>query len=191
MPDDLDTVQLHGWVDRMRAGDPRAADELIRAVADRLRRLAGKMLGRHPAARRLADPEDVLQGALVRLVRSLNAVRPESARSFFNLAAVHMRRELLDLGRATRARRLGEAEAPAGEAADPGEADLDRWAALHAAVDGLPVAEREVFGLTFYHGWTQPQIAELLQVSDRQVRRLFTDACRQLGRAVGGDLPGS
>jgi DNA-directed RNA polymerase specialized sigma24 family protein len=45
-----------------------------------------------------------------------------------------------------------------------------------------------VFGLTFYHGWTQSQIAELFQVSDRQVRRLWADACRQLQAAVG-NLP--
>lgn len=33
----------------------------------------------------------------------------------------------------------------------------------------------EVFGLTFYYHWTQPQIAELLQLSDRQVRRVFVE----------------
>ena len=192
MPDDdLDTVQLHNWVDRMRAGDRQAFEELIRAAGARLERLAKRMLDGYPAARRLADVGDVVQGALLRLVRSLTEVRPESTRSFFNLAAVHMRRELLDLARAARVRGLGEAGAAAGEATAPAEADLDRWAALHAAVELLPVAEREVFGLTFYHGWTQPEIAELLQVSDRQVRRLFVDACRQLNRAVGGDLPGS
>jgi RNA polymerase sigma-70 factor (ECF subfamily) len=203
MPDpELNTLMLHDYVDRMRAGDRRAADELVRAVTNRLERLAARMLGGYPAARRLADTGDVLQGALLRLVQSLSAVRPESTRSFFNLAAVQMRRELLDLARKARARRLGDAPPPstadestgAGwEAAVPsaGDGDLDRWAALHAAVDGLPAVEREVFGLTFYHGWTQAQIAELLQVSERQVRRHWVDACRQLTQAVGGNLPGT
>lgn len=109
-----------------------------------------------------------------------------------------MRRELLDLARKARARRLGDALPPptaddstgAGwEAAVPAalDGDLDRWAAL----DGLPAVEREEFGLTFYHGWTQAQIAERLQVSERQVRRHWVDACRQLTRAVGGELPGT
>ena len=198
----LDTLQLHDWVDRMRAGDRGAADDLVRAAAGRLEKLAGRMLGRYPDSRRLADTDDVVQGALVRLVRSLKDVRPESTRSFFNLAAVHMRRELLDLTRAARARRLGHAGPAAAngdstgagwEAAVPeaGEADLDRWAALHEAVDRLPVTEREVFSLTFYHGWTQARIAELLQVSDRQVRRLWVGACRQLAAALGGALPGT
>ena len=48
---------------------------------------------------------------------------------------------------------------------------------------------REVFSLTFYHGWTQPKIAELLQLSDRQVRRLWVEACQRLNSAVEGDLP--
>ena len=65
---------------------------------------------------------------------------------------------------------------------------MDRWTALHEAVDRLPADRREVFDLTFYHGWTQSQIAELLGVSDRQVRRLWIDACLRLKEAVG-ELP--
>jgi RNA polymerase sigma factor (sigma-70 family) len=43
--------------------------------------------------------------------------------------------------------------------------------AFHAAVEQLPDAEREVVELTFYHGLTQPEIAELLGVDERTVRR--------------------
>jgi RNA polymerase sigma-70 factor (ECF subfamily) len=71
--------------------------------------------------------------------------------------------------------------------ADP--ADLDRWHALHEAVEKLPAELREVFGLTFYHGWTQAEIAELLGVSDWQVRRLWRRACLRLHEMLGGDLP--
>jgi RNA polymerase sigma factor (sigma-70 family) len=60
---------------------------------------------------------------------------------------------------------------------------------LHEAVEKLPVELREVFGLTLYHGWTQSQIAELLQISDRQVRRLWTESCRRLHTALRGELP--
>jgi RNA polymerase sigma factor (sigma-70 family) len=71
----------------------------------------------------------------------------------------------------------------------PSQEELERWSAFHEAVVELPVAEREVIGLTFYHGWTQMQIAELLQISDRQVRRLWKSACAQLMTRLGGDLP--
>src|SRR5262245_14912266 len=96
----LHTAELHNLVDRMRAGDRAAADDLLRVTSTRLERLARKMLAGFPAARQQADTQDVLQGALIRLVRSLGAVRPDSTRWFFNLAAIQMRRELLDLGRA-------------------------------------------------------------------------------------------
>jgi RNA polymerase sigma factor (sigma-70 family) len=56
-------------------------------------------------------------------------------------------------------------------------------------VDGLPVAEREVVGLVFYHGWTQAQIAELFQVDERTVRRRWQSACLRLNRLAGGELP--
>jgi RNA polymerase sigma factor (sigma-70 family) len=67
---------------------------------------------------------------------------------------------------------------------------LDLWAAFHAAVEHLPAAEREVVGLAFYHGWTHARIAELLQVSERTVRRHWQSACLRLNEALGGRLPG-
>jgi RNA polymerase sigma factor (sigma-70 family) len=68
--------------------------------------------------------------------------------------------------------------------------ELDRWTALHEAVEQLPAELRQVFSCTFYHGWTQGQIAELLGISDRQVRRLWVEACLRLKEAVG-TLPAS
>src|SRR5947209_7323531 len=83
----------------MQAGDPSAREELLRSLGDRLERLARKMLGRFASVRRWADTGDVLQSALMRLLRALTEVRPASMRDFFGLAAEQMRRELLDLAR--------------------------------------------------------------------------------------------
>jgi RNA polymerase sigma factor (sigma-70 family) len=52
----------------------------------------------------------------------------------------------------------------------------------------LPAEEREVVGLTFYHGWTQAQIAELFSVDERTIRRRWRSACQRLGKALGGQL---
>ena len=68
--------------------------------------------------------------------------------------------------------------------------DLDRWTALHEAAERLPVEEREVFGLTFYHGWTQQQIGELFGVDERTVRRRLRRAVEELTAELGGELPG-
>jgi RNA polymerase sigma-70 factor (ECF subfamily) len=195
----FDTFRLHGYLEQMRAGDRRAADALLLAVGDRLERLARRMLKGFPQVRRRAETGDVLQGALVRLLRTLGELRPQTTRDFINLAAVHIRRELLDLARYFSSRLDRPAGAPPAEGdTDPlGEVpdrdstldDLDRWAAFHEAVEGLPVEEREVVGLSFYHGWTQAQIAELLQVSDRQVRRYWSAASLRLEELLGERMP--
>src|SRR5436305_12717616 len=93
------TAELHGYIDRLRAGDGRGADALLRRTCARLERLARKMLRTFPNVKRWADTDDVLQDALVRLLRTLQVVRPPSTQDYFNLAAVHLRRQLLDLAR--------------------------------------------------------------------------------------------
>jgi len=195
----METVQLNDWLDRWRAGDLRARDELVRAALPRLELLARKMLRRFPNVRPLNDTQDVLQNAVLRLLRSLQQVDPPPAntRAFFGLAAMEIRRVLLDLARqggAARRRGLGrpgdalrEEEPP--DARDVVE-DLERWAAFHEAVERLPVEEREVIGLAFYHGWTQARIAELFQVSERTVARRWHSACLQLQTMLDGKLPG-
>jgi RNA polymerase sigma-70 factor (ECF subfamily) len=195
----FDTVLLHDCVDRMRAGDRAAADRLLRGVGGRFERLAHQMLRGFPNVRRWADTGDVLQSALVRLLRTLEAIRPTDTRAFVNLAAVHIRRELLDLARHYRARpdrhavpvSPTDSAAPAAEVPAPQEGadDLELWAAFHEAVERLPAEEREVVGLTFYHGWTQPQIAELFGVDERTIRRRWRAASLKLTEALGGRLP--
>jgi RNA polymerase sigma factor (sigma-70 family) len=186
MDPELQTASLHGLLARHQAGDRTALDTLIRRTAQRLERLARKMLGSFPAVRSREDTGDVLQSALIRLTRALGTVTPASVRDYYRLAGEQVRRELLDLARRHRRRPagpLGEEDVPT--PAEASNEDLDRWAGLQEAVERLPTEEREVFGLTFYHGWTQAQIAELLQVSDRQVRRLWSDACQRLHQDVG------
>src|SRR5262245_22819150 len=93
------TTQMVDWLDRMRAGDDSARNELIRGFQGRLELLARKMVGRDPRVARWVDAEDVLQNALLRLLRALESVQPDSTRDFFGLAAEQIRRELLDLAR--------------------------------------------------------------------------------------------
>ena len=57
------TVQLQNWVARIQAGDPAARDELLRAVCDRLERLARAMLQRYPSVRRWEETGDVFDPA--------------------------------------------------------------------------------------------------------------------------------
>jgi RNA polymerase sigma-70 factor (ECF subfamily) len=188
-----DTSQLNHWLERMRAGDQAARDELIHACCGQLERLARKMLRRYPAVRRWTQTDDVLQSALLRLLRALQEVKPASMRHFFALASEQMRRELIDLSRHLYSSRgpagpqSGNPPGPVGEAPEPpareeGPEELDQWGAFHREVERLPVEEREVVGLIFYHGWSQAQVAELFGVTVRTVQRRWNSALVKLHR---------
>ena len=95
-PDGGDT---QGLLDRLAAGDERAADDLIAYAMERVRLLARRLLRDDPAVRRWEQTDDVLQNALLRLHRAVKATRPATTRDFINLAATQIRRELKDLFR--------------------------------------------------------------------------------------------
>ncbi len=198
--DSMDTWQMHGMLDRIRAGDPEALNELCLRVMKRMEHLARVSTRKFPRIRGLADSNDVLQNALLRLLRSLQAIRPENTRQFFQLAAMQVRRELIDLARRVAARpdltalpittedsqQTGLIDPPAPHT-DPD--DLESWCRFHQAVETLPTAEREVISLVVYHGWTQQRIAELMQVDERTVRRRRDRAIERLCQHLGGKLP--
>src|SRR5437764_1481393 len=73
----MTSQELCNWVARLQGGERAALDELLRHAAGRLERLARHLLRAHPAVRRWAETDDVLQGALVRLARALEEVRPD------------------------------------------------------------------------------------------------------------------
>jgi RNA polymerase sigma factor (sigma-70 family) len=192
------TAQLHDWLTRMRAGDERAHDELLRSVTQRLEVLARRMLNRFPQLRRWEQTDDVLQGALLGLFNALREVRPESMRSFYNLSSVMIRRQLIDLWRHYYGPRgLGThhhsdpsapARAPAPQDDFP---DIDR---VHELVDQLPEDQREVFELRYYHDLSQDEVAESLGIVTRTVQRRWVAAVCQLHSLLEreeGHLPGS
>jgi len=189
----LDTIVLQDYLDRWRAGERGAADELLRIARVRLDKLARRMTRSFPNVRCMVDEDDILQNSLMRFLRTLQTLRPTTTRDFFNLAAVHIRRELLDLARRYRNIRTVQLEAADSGVASPLEPaapddsgpESERWVQFHEAVEELPAEEREVVGLVFYHGWTQDRIAELFQVDERTIRRRWSSACQRLRHWVG------
>ena len=192
----FDSAALQDCLARWRGGDRAAADDLLRMTIGRLEKLARRMSLAFPNVREFADSDDVLQNSVMRLLRTLQSMRPARPRDYFNLAAVHIRRELLDLARRGRTRHTVRLEKNTSSSPHPAEPaapddtgpDAERWVRFHEAVDRLPTEEREVVGLVFYHGWTQDRIAELFQVDERTIRRRWTAACRRL-RAQAGEVP--
>ena len=188
----FDSVSLQDCLDRWRGGDRAAADDLLRGTGARLEKLARRMTRLFPNVRVQADTADVLQNSTLRLLRSLQTMRPKTTRDYFNLAAVHIRRELIDLARRCKGKAWlpfdvpdldGARIEPAAEAAP----DFDLWVRFHEAVDQLAVEEREVVGLVFYHGWTHKRIAALFGVDERTIRRRWAKACARLRVIIGDD----
>jgi RNA polymerase sigma-70 factor (ECF subfamily) len=179
----------------MRAGDQAARNELLRATCSRLERLAGKMLQGFPSVRRWAETGDVLQTSLMRLLRALETLRPASMRDFFNLAAVQIQRELLDLARHYASANRHEVPLDAaGDSVAHREAvsrddlkDLERWQRFHEQWEKLPAEEREVVGLLYYHGWKQADVAALFNVTVRTVQRRWEAALAKLRDSLHDD----
>jgi RNA polymerase sigma-70 factor (ECF subfamily) len=201
-PDRSSEIQLR--LDRLRAGDATARDELLSISCSRLLRLARKMLGQFPSVQRWEQTDDVLQNAMIRLRRALAAVVPASTASFFNLAAVEIRRELIDLSRhyngpqGLGARHESDSEGdgspdqsripfPADDTNDP--ARLAAWTEFHRQVEALPDQEKEVFNLLWYQGLSQAEAAVLLNVSERVVKYRWRSARLKLHETLGGQLP--
>lgn len=190
--------------DRAQPGSaPLKRDELFREVYVRLEQLARGMLRKFPKVHRWEDTSDVLHNSLMRLLRALDVVQPQSQRHFWALAAEQMRRELIDLARhyqgplglgANHLSAAGESGTndPAQNPEDDRDGDpreLETWCSFHEAVAQLPDDEREVVGLLFYHGRTQAEVAELFGVDVRTVRRWWQRATLRLHEQLRGDLP--
>lgn len=188
---DSSSDKILSIVDRFRAGDPLAGDELLRSVRTRLEELSRRMLAGFPRVQRTVDADDILQGASIRLLNSLRDLRPETARDFFRLASMQIRRELLDLARRVSGNRIpGQSEeSPEPFDSAPANDELDLWSRFHEHVEKLPVMEREAIGLVFYHGKTRGEAAEILNVSERTVHRWWQSACERLKDRLGGELP--
>ena len=197
-PNDGDK-RLDACLKRLSFGDLRARDELITVACGRMRGIAHRMLRTFPSVRRWDETDDIVQNAAMRLYRALAEVRPLDARGFTGLAAVQIRRELLDLARkhagpesyaanheTNYQRAEGEYRAKVDDAPEPaGMPDtLDRWTRLHEAAESLPEDERELFHMVWYLGLTQEEISGLLDCSTRTVKRRWESAKSLLAEAL-------
>jgi RNA polymerase sigma-70 factor (ECF subfamily) len=198
--DSLKTTELHDLVDRIQAGDRAAADALIHRSAERLENLARKMLRDFPAVRRWEQTGDVLNSALTRLLRTLREVTPDNVTGYFRLAAQAVRRELLDMvrrytgpdGFGGNYESLPDGPSAAyGPTASAEVRNLERWAAFHEAVERLPDEDRGLIELGYYEGLDKDEMARLLGVDVRTVRRRWNRATRRLAEALGDEIPTS
>jgi RNA polymerase sigma factor (sigma-70 family) len=202
MSDDTPTP-IQDCLNRIRAGDAAARADLIRVSGERLLLMTRKMLSRYPGVRRWEESDDVLQNVLLRLHRALEKVPLDATRDFLAIAAVNIRRELIDLFRhyygpegiganhATPDTNLADVP-PAEAACDPRPNDPAAcavWRELHEQVNALPEEEREVVDLLWYYGMSPKEVAAFLGVSARTVRRRWQTARLHLAEVLRAELP--
>lgn len=200
--------QIQALIARLQKGDDSARAELINCACDRLMNLTRKVKRTFGKVQRWEETEDVFQRATMRLYQSLEKVTPNDTRHFFRLAALQIRRELIDLSRhysgpqgmgGNHATQMvgSSSENPlphaAYDAADQtsGPGHLHQWSEFHQAIEDLPDDLREVTELLFYHELEQTQAAELMGVSVRTIKRYWRDAKLALYEKFDGELPGS
>lgn len=199
-----ETINIQACLDRLRAGESEARDELFARAYNRLHRLAHKMLKGFPRVRRWEETGDVAHDAMGRLERSLSAETPSSVLHFFRLSALQIRRELIDLSRQHygpegmgarhhSGRQPGGDSVPAPyepDASTDGPATLAKWTEFHEAIERLPDEEREIVDLHFYGGLMLKDVAEALGVSERTAKRRWRSARLMLRESLHGALPG-
>jgi RNA polymerase sigma factor (sigma-70 family) len=191
-------TQLQNLIDRSLRGNAAAHDELLHHACDRLLRLTRKMFHGFPQLRRWEQTDDVFQNSMVKLHRALAEVRVESVRHFFNLAAVQIRRELLDLAKHHFGPQGGGANhhtdgQPADEAGGSLHSvtsepqDLKSWSQFHIHVEALSADEQEIINLVFYEGLSQEEAAKLLGMSFRTFKRRWQTVKVKLSEALESD----
>jgi RNA polymerase sigma factor (TIGR02999 family) len=175
-------------LDRLRAGDTGAADDLLAVVYGELRALAGAIFASPNPAHTL-QPTALVHEAWLKLGGRLDAV--EGRAHFFALAALAMRQILADHakamkrqkrgGEARRVTLVGELAARTGGGLDPVEIDdcLRRLSELNER--HAKVASFRLLG-----GMTIPEIARVLGISPRSVDSDWSMARAWLGRELVG-----
>jgi RNA polymerase sigma factor (sigma-70 family) len=201
------TVAIQRCIDRLHHGQPDVRGELLDYAFERLQWMVKKMKRGYERVGRWEQTDDVVQNASLRLYEALGQVELTDARHFFRLAALQIRRELLDMCRhyygplgaganyqtamhdpaADRSQRP-EVFDRAELSADPQK--VQEWGDFHRHVGELPETEREVVDLLWYHELSQDEAARILGVSTRHVKRLWRSARLLLYSRMQGELPG-
>lgn len=202
------TASLEQMIAALSSGDDgaasRARGELAGLAIDRMRVIAHRMLGGAGRVHRWEETDDVVQGALLRLHRALGAVVLKDVQHFLRLAALQVRRELIDLARrhsnpesfaarhetnsfpdVSDSQKVDQAPDHIADTAD----NVADWSRFHAIAAALPGELRQMFDMVWYLGLSQEEIAQLLNCSTRTVRRRWEEGKQRFKDEFRGQPP--
>lgn len=187
------------WIRDTVAGSRDAKELLFLHFGRRLEATTRSMLRKFPRLKRWVDTNDVFQNAMIRLWKSIGKVEFQSEDHLLNLAALHIRQELLDLVRhysrpmplggghdsgIMRPVRDGKSEGRelADLRSDPDT--LAAWTQFHENVAALPDEERRLVDMMWYLGLGQGETAKRLGTSESTVKRDWRAIKAKLGKDV-------
>lgn len=165
------TVLLH----RVSDGDRAAREQLFALAYDDLRRLARSRL-RDGGRDTLLDTTALVHESYLRFLDA-GQLRAPDRRAFFAYASQVMRSVIVDAARERRALRRGgdqrrlTLDTGLQDSLPTGEDEVLR---VHEALLALEAAEprlARVVEMRYFGGWSEQEIADALQVTDRTVRR--------------------
>lgn len=188
-------VAMQDLLDSLQRGEDiqSVKDQLISRAYQRLQQLAHRMLYAYDRQKLDEETNGLVAEAYLRLNRSLDDLKPDTVRQFFGLAALQMRRHLLDKLRAIHGR--GEFKrpkvtsltpvSPDGSAIQLGMPDAGNasdWTSIDIleSLDKLEERQRECLVLQHWYGFTHQDIASLMGVSTKTVQRMTNLAFIQL-----------
>lgn len=168
-------------------GDSDAWDRAFSLLYDELRRIAGSQMRRENDGHTL-QPTALVNEAYVKLVKG-PPQNPADRQHFVALAARAMRQVLVDHARAHKAAKRGGGVRPVtlDEAAARSLTAPEDIIALDTALerlDGVDPQLRQVVELRYFGGMHEPEIATLLGVTPRTVRRYWSRARAWLHREL-------
>jgi RNA polymerase sigma factor (TIGR02999 family) len=174
-------------LEAVERGDPTAAAELLPLVYDELRRLAASRMQLEPAGQTL-QATALVHEAWIRLAGQRNQ-HYQDRHFFFGAAAEVMRRILVDRARRRQAARHGGGQERLElDAIEIPTADDELIQGVHEVLDELAKLDpqkAEIVKLRFFVGLSFEEIAALLEINERTVRRHWTFAkawmCKELG----------
>jgi RNA polymerase sigma-70 factor (ECF subfamily) len=188
MSRDADAALTEAW-DAIASGEPGATARFMPLLYERLRAIAAS----HLAGERT---DHTLQAtALVHeaFLRLLDRQMPYAGEAHFLAAASQaMRRILVDhaRGRGRKKRGAGFEKVDLVECADPIASNELDLVELDDAIERLALKDQQsarVVELRFFAGMDEREVAEVLGVSDRSVRRYWIHAKAWLARELLGD----
>jgi RNA polymerase sigma factor (TIGR02999 family) len=180
--------QLTELLGPVQSGDTKARDALFAAAYGELHRLAHARL-RDGGRNTVLDTTCLVHESYLRFVRA-GELRAEDRRAFFAYASQVMRSVIVNSVRERMAQKRGGDQAPLtlsnGLAAQMPDAE-QTVLAVHEALEALEQADprlAQVAQMRYFGGYSEQEIAETLQVTERTVQRDWEKARLILAAAL-------